>query len=386
VKLVFCLEYPLAQQGGTEVVVTELIRRLAAKQHRIWLVSADDTVSLARSRPAALLDGHIPSPRFSTWFGRGSKALAGKIAAVKPDLVHFHFSGNYGWNNRIVGQSPIRFLTAQGIPCLSTVHLIASLLDGFCGPEKPLWLKIGLLPAAWLGKMSALRDLKAEIAVSEHDEHLLRRWYFPLKSKFHRIYHSRVDDLPTGPYQREKIILSVGHLAIRKGQHVLVRAFAKLANKYPDWKLVVIGHVGDESCVRDINDAIAAHSLFDRVQLLGSQENAVEWMRRAEIFVQPSLLEALGLALQEALLCGCACIGTRIGGIPELIDNEVNGLLVRSNNVDELVQALDRLLASADFRDALAREAPGSILRKKMTAEHMMAEHLKLYQSILDAH
>ena len=53
----------------------------------------------------------------------------------------------------------------------------------------------------------------------------------------------------------------------------------------------------------------------------------VDLMQRAAIYVQPSFWEALGLALQEAMLAGCACIGSRAGGIPELVQHEQNGLL-----------------------------------------------------------
>ena len=96
----------------------------------------------------------------------------------------------------------------------------------------------------------------------------------------------------------------------------------------------------------------------------------------------PSLLEGLGLSLQEALFYGCACVGSRVGGIPELIDNGANGLLVSPGNADELAVALDRLISDAALRHRLRARAPSSILEKGMTAEQMVKNYEALYARI----
>jgi glycosyltransferase involved in cell wall biosynthesis len=98
----------------------------------------------------------------------------------------------------------------------------------------------------------------------------------------------------------------------------------------------------------------------------------------------PSLHEGLGLSLQEALFHGCACVASNVGGIPELIDDGSNGLLVAPENVGELAAALDRLISDDRLRQRLSARAPLSILEKEMTAEQMVSEYMKLYQSVLD--
>jgi glycosyltransferase involved in cell wall biosynthesis len=106
-------------------------------------------------------------------------------------------------------------------------------------------------------------------------------------------------------------------------------------------------------------------------------------MNRAGIYVQPSYAEALGLALQEAMFCGCPGIGTRIGGIPELITHEKNGLLVKAGKPDLMARALERLIADAKLREDFGRAAAASILERGMTQEKMIASHLELYESLL---
>ncbi len=101
-------------------------------------------------------------------------------------------------------------------------------------------------------------------------------------------------------------------------------------------------------------------------------------MRKASIYVQPSLEEAFGLALQEAMAGGCACIGSRVGGIPELIEAGT-GLLVEATNVPELSQALDQLMEDEQQRKGLGQAAALSIPRRGMTRAAMVSHYLQHY-------
>jgi len=105
-------------------------------------------------------------------------------------------------------------------------------------------------------------------------------------------------------------------------------------------------------------------------------------MSRAAIYVQPSFWEALGLALQEAMFAGCACVGSRAGGIPELIEENKTGLLFEPGNVAQLAAALETLIADEARRENLGRAAAASIQERGMTAEQMVENHLRLYESI----
>ena len=91
----------------------------------------------------------------------------------------------------------------------------------------------------------------------------------------------------------------------------------------------------------------------------------------------------MGLALQEALWHGCACVASRTGAIPELIEHGANGLLVRAGNVSELSTALEQLMSNETLRRELALRAPKAILEKGINAEQMLREYRQLYDSIL---
>lgn len=382
-RIVLCLEYPIALRGGVSVLVETLLQELAARGHEIILVSPDDAASLARSKVAAFVAEHISFPPVWDSVSR-ARELAGKIAQARPDLAHFHSGGNYGWGNRFPFCCPIYFLDRLGVPCFSTVHLVVGVLDGYCGPQKPFWFKALMLPLAWCGKMQQLRHTRREIAVSQHDFQKLRRWYWPLQNRFAQIYHSRLrnEQEHFQNSKREPMILNVGHVAWRKGQLVLAEAFARIAERHPGWTLQLAGDHNDRDSVEKIRAFIKNKRLDGRIQLLGERADAPDLMLRAAIYVQSSFWEALGLALQEAMFAGCACIGSRAGGIPELIQENKTGLLFEPGNVEELSCALEQLIENEKRREHFGRAAAASIRERGMTAGQMAGNYLRLYESI----
>jgi glycosyltransferase involved in cell wall biosynthesis len=382
-KIALCLEHPLGLRGGVSVLVETLL--LGLREHYdLILVSPDTPESLRDSYAAPFIGKHLAwNPEKVS--RQTSRQLAKELAQSGASVAHFHFSGNFGWGNRFLGRCPIPYLDRMGIPVCSTIHLMGGLLDGFCGPQKPLWFKLALFPAAWLGKMHVLRHVRREIAVSQDDCRKLQRWYRPLRRKFGHIYHSRLKESAKAQNEREREnnILYVGHIAARKGQLFLAEAFARVAARFPAWNLLLIGGAVEMEWLSRLQEFVKRSSLTGRIQLLGSRPDAMNYMQSAAIFVQPSRLEGLPLALQEAMFSGCACIGTNISGNNEIITHEENGLLVSPGNVDDLAHALERLVLDADLRQSLGRKGALSIAKKGMTSEAMLKRHLELYHSIL---
>jgi glycosyltransferase involved in cell wall biosynthesis len=382
-KIALCLEYPLALRGGVSVLVETLLEGLQA-DYDLILVSPDQAEDLAAQHTSGLISGHV-GWKPAAVSPATSRQLARELSSRDVDLAHFHFGGNFGWGSRFPGHCPIPYANKLGIATCSTVHSVVHLLNGYCGPQKPLWFKLALLPIAWMGKMHVLSQVRREIAVSQHDAEKLRRWYWPLRGKIAQIYHSRLprQAAPEIEVTREAVVLNVGHIAWRKGQLVLAEAFAQLAARHPQWKLLLAGDPTEAQVVEKIRALAKAAGLENRILLLGERRDAFELMRRAGIYVQPSHEEALGLALQEAMAAGCPGIGTRVGGIPELIEHERTGLLVEPGQPAQLALALETLMSNAQLRETYGRHGAASIVQKGMTAGQMAANHLQLYEFIL---
>jgi len=384
-KLALCLEYPIDQHGGTEVLVSELIRGLGNK-HQILLVSPDDNASLARSEAARFVAQHISwQPQLVSI--RSSRLLAERIAQARPDLAHFHLGGNYAWGSRFFPQCPITHLCRLRIPCLSTNHGAFSITEGYCGSKRSWLVKAVLFLPVWLSKQAVLAHLQCEVTVSQHDYRAVRRWYPLMRGKFRQIYHSRIRDVEPPPalVDRSKTVLCAGTIGPRKGQTFLVEAFCHLAAKFPDWQLVLIGRAGDEAMMKRIRECITQHNAFSQVRLLGSctDTELIEWLKQSAIFAMPSLQEGLGLSLQEAQFYGCACVGTRCGGVEDLIQDDDNGLLVPAGQTAPLAEALTKLMADAALRQRFSVRGPKSVLEKGMTAEKMVAAYEQVYAEII---
>lgn len=383
-RIALCLEYPIDQLGGTEVLVSELIQGLVSR-HQVILVSPDDAASLARSRVAPFVSEHISfSPTVASV--AGALALAAKIAHARPDLAHFHFGGNYGWGNRAFNHCPIIHLHQLGVRCLSTNHGAFSILDGFCWERRSLAVKLALFLPAWLSKQVVLARLATEVAVSQNDYRNLRRWYPPLRRKFRWIYHSRLHGTPPPPNpDREKTIVCVGTIGTRKGQPLLIEAFGRIAKKFPGWRLMFIGRNGSDDMMRQMRELTARHQLANQVQFLGpcSDDELRARLQRTAIFAMPSVYEGLGLSLQEAQFYGCACVATRSGGVSDLIEDGDNGLLVPVGQPAPLADALARLMGDEALRERFRRRAPQSVLEKGMTAPQMVQKYEQLYAEIL---
>jgi glycosyltransferase involved in cell wall biosynthesis len=383
VKIALCLEYPLALRGGVSVLVETLLQGLSG-HYELALVSPDSLEDISASSVASLIQHHfIWNPLVPS--RKSAQILAEQLATADVQIAHFHFGGNFGWGNRFIGRCPIPYSAKKGIQTLSTVHSLHGLLDGFCGPQKPLWFKLALFPVAYAGKFHVLHHLKREITVSQSNFQTLRQSLCPFKNRFLHIYHSRLkeDSYSVSAKPREKVILNVGHIARVKGQELLAAAFAQIAPRYPDWKLWFVGDAPEKDVMQRIDNLARVHRLEDRIRFFGRREDAADFMKRAAIYVQPSRSEALGLALQEAMFYGCAVLGTNVGGIPEIIEHKKSGLLVDAGNASQLAEAIETLIKNPELRENYSCAGAASIVQKGMTFEQMIANHIRLYESIL---
>jgi len=151
-------------------------------------------------------------------------------------------------------------------------------------------------------------------------------------------------------------IVCVARLSWEKGLDYLLRAMPEVIREYPDTHLVMVGE-GDKR--PELEKMIKELGLQDRVKLLGKlpHEETLAEIGKSEIFVCPSLAEGLGIVFIEAQACDVAVVGTRVGGIPDVIQHEETGFLVEPKNSGQISDALKRLLGNQDLRERLRKNA-----------------------------
>lgn len=161
--------------------------------------------------------------------------------------------------------------------------------------------------------------------------------------------------LPAGA----ELVVYTGRLLRGKGLEVLVTAFGRVAASRPRVHLVLVGSGAGQalSVEADLREKVERDGLAARTTFAGRVENVEDYLRGADVFAFPSVFEALGLSLIEAAACGLPAVGSRTGGIVDVIEHEGSGLLVAPGDAGELAAGLSSLLAEPERRAALGRRA-----------------------------
>jgi colanic acid/amylovoran biosynthesis glycosyltransferase len=158
-------------------------------------------------------------------------------------------------------------------------------------------------------------------------------------------------------------VVCVGRLVHLKGQALLIEALAELARRGVESRLTL---VGDGPKRAELEALARRRGVSERVRFAGAvgQDAIRDHYRAADICCLPSLAEGLPVVLMEAMALEVPVISTRIMGIPELVEHDANGLLVTPGRLDELTEALERLIADPSLRRRLGRAG-----REKVVAE-----------------
>jgi glycosyltransferase involved in cell wall biosynthesis len=165
----------------------------------------------------------------------------------------------------------------------------------------------------------------------------------------------RYDDFVI-PQERRKVIVNVGRLHDQKNQQLLINAFEKIANLFPEYILEIYG---DGILKVYLQKQIKHLQLENKVILKGTTKNLFNKIVDASLFVLSSDYEGMPNALMEAMALGVPSISTdcKPGGAREIIDNSKNGLIVKTNSVDELAQAMKYMIEHQKEAEMMGRMA-----------------------------
>jgi len=177
---------------------------------------------------------------------------------------------------------------------------------------------------------------------------------------------------PAGPPS----LLSVGALTPQKGQHVLLEALPALLARHPGLTLDVVGEPifdADRTYAESLRAAAGGPVLDGHVRFLGRRGDVPELLARATVVVHPAAApETFGLVPLEAMAAGRPVVATRTGGLPEVVEDGVTGMLVEPGDPSGLAAAIDRLLSDEGLRGRMGREG-WRVARERFGLEAMRA-------------
>jgi glycosyltransferase involved in cell wall biosynthesis len=187
-------------------------------------------------------------------------------------------------------------------------------------------------------------------------------------------FFSRMDTCEGAPLR----LLFVGYVRPEKGIEYLLAALGILKTEKP-WELEIVGPWDDFPEYRELLDRIVeARGIHDRVQWMGYAaygDPLFERMRAADILILPSLSEGTPHVLVEARANGLPCISTNVGGVPDVVTDGVDALLVPPRNPRALAEAIERIIGDHEFRRELIRN--GLNLARGQTLECFIATLLR---------
>jgi glycosyltransferase involved in cell wall biosynthesis len=350
-KLLFVIKSLTNDGGGAERVFAEITAGLACRGHDITVATYDRVGERDFYPIHPLVDrrylgigqgGHTARPIETIKRAWAMRRLA---ASIRPDVVIAFMHSAY---------IPLGLaMTGSGLPLVASEHII---FDHYrTVPLQGLLLR--LLPP-FVAAMTVISD-----RVKNGYPRSLRRKMTVIANPVN-IADARPANVSGGA---RNTILSIGRLAYQKDQATLIEAFDRLAMRYPDWQLRIVG----EGELRPVLERqIARSSARDRITLPGSTPEIDREYEQAQIFALPSRYESFGLVTAEALAHGLPVIGfADCPGTNELIVDGDNGVLVSgTDRVAALADGLEDLMRSPAKRLELSRQGPASIERFSVEA------------------
>ncbi|MEL7668949.1 glycosyltransferase family 4 protein [Methanobacterium sp.] len=385
--------YPPCILGGAEVVVEKVAKNLAIKGHEVVVITTSydeetvenvNGVKVYRVNPLNVykMYDHPKKPSFmkpiwhtiDLWNIQVYKTLKSILEDENPDIVHIH-------NFKGFSLSAFQVVKKLNLPLVFTAHdyslicMRANLLNSsgnICDAPSALCSVYNKI-------QKNLVDNKPDVVIAP-SKFVIDK----LKSEglFKNIEAVKVPlGIEIGDKQEDKDygtidILYAGALSEHKGVHILINAFKNL--KYENITLHIVGKGNDESKFKQIakdDNRIIFHGFK-------TGKDLINFYKSANISVVPSIwYDNSPMVIYESLMCGTPVIGSRIGGIPELIENGYNGFLFETGNIGELEKILECVIENPSKLKELEDGALKSV--QKYSMENHINKLIEIYESLI---
>ncbi len=343
--------------GGSGVVATELGIELAARGHDVHFITYQQPFRLT-GREVGI---HFHEVAVTTYplfqYPPYDLALASRMAEVaefyKLDLLHVH----YAIPHSVCALLARQMLAARGIrlPFITTLHGTDITLVGQDPGYLPI-TKFGIEQSDGVTSISA--DLKRS---TERDFGVFSGLHGPIEV-IHNFVNcdvykpdeaKRRELRPQYAAADEKLIIHLSNFRRVKRVGDVVEVFARVAKQLPA-RLMLVGDGPDRSIAEHL---ALTHGIADRIHFLGKQDSVQDLLPLGDLLLMPSEMESFGLAALEGMACGVPCIATRVGGVPELVEDGVNGLLYAVGDVEGMAEGAIGLLQNAPRLQNMATAA-----------------------------
>lgn len=186
--------------------------------------------------------------------------------------------------------------------------------------------------------------------------------------------------------ERSKVVGFVGQIVEAKGLKFLVAATKGVLKVHPDTVFLFVGRsvASEAGLVDELKEWAESEKIAHALRFLGPRTDIPDVMKSLDILVLPTLSEAFGKVILEGMGAGLPVVASAVGGIPEIIENGVNGLLVPAGDVQALEEAIIRLLDDPKLRCQIAAEGLHTV-RERFSVQKQITEICAIYDELLNS-
>lgn len=366
--------------GGSGVVATELGIELAALGHEVHFISYSQPFRLS-GRDTGIFYHEVPVSNYPLFeFPPYDLALASRMAEVAEfndlDLLHVHYAIPHSVSALLARQ----MLAARGrrLPFVTTLHGTDITLVGLDRSYLPITRYAiqesdGVTSISEYLKEKTLQDFGVKRDIEVVTNFVNCDVYTPIKDEATRSAARLRLAAPN-----EAILMHLSNFRPVKRVVDVVRVFAQVARQVPA-QLLLVGDGPDRSAAEWLAHDLGIQA---RVHFMGKLEQVHELLPLADLMLMPSELESFGLAALEAMACKVPSVATRVGGVPELIDDGVTGLLYAVGDVDGMAAGALSLLQDSDRLNEM-RDAGRRTAQKRFCSSLVVPQYVRYYERVL---
>ncbi|CEG27634.1 N-acetyl-alpha-D-glucosaminyl L-malate synthase BshA [Bacillus sp. B-jedd] len=360
--------------GGSGVIATELGKLLAEKGHSIHFITSSMPFRLQKMYHNIYYH-QVEVNQYSVFqYPPYDIALASKMAEVanqeELDLLHVHYAIPHA-----VCAILAREMSGRDLKIITTLHGTDITVLGN-DPSLTEAIKFGIEKSDIVTAVSD--SLAGQTADLIHPDKEIETVYNFIDE---RIYQKNSEtDLKEklGIANHEKVIIHVSNFRPVKRVGDVVRVFREISRSIPAKLLLV----GDGPEMRKVSRLVSDMGLREKVIFLGKQENVDELYSISDLMFLLSEKESFGLVALEAMACGVPCIGTNIGGIPEVIRHGENGFICPLGEISVMAAKALELLLNPDLHRKFSSAAADGV-RQRFAASKIVKQYEDLYYKLL---
>jgi N-acetyl-alpha-D-glucosaminyl L-malate synthase BshA len=368
--------------GGSGVVATELGIELAALGHEVHFISYSQPFRLT-GRETGIFYHEVPVSNYPLFeFPPYDLALASRMAEVAEyyllDILHVHYAIPHSVSALLARQ----MLAERGkrLPFVTTLHGTDITLVGMDRSYLPI-TRYAIQQSDGVTSISAyLKDVTFTNFEITRPIEVVHNF---VNCDVYKPFAESDADLRAKARLKlakpeEFLFMHLSNFRPVKRVADVVQIFSRIAKLIPA-RLALIGDGPDRSIAEWLAHSLGIH---DRIHFLGKQDQVNELLPLADLMLMPSEMESFGLAALEAMACQTPTIATRVGGVPELITDGVDGLLFPVGEVDAMAAAAVDLLQDTLRHEAM-RKAARKTAQDRFCSTRILPRYVAYYESIL---